>query len=322
MKKNLGIINKNLEKHAILLDIKDDELQKIKTKDGVKIDLTRKFLRRTFNNSSFTQGGRFYRGWWQQIPREYRKYIRIGDKDVVELDYSGLHIHMLYAMEKLPMPEGDVYHLDGYSNDSTFRNFVKRMLLIMVNANGKDVVCKALHDEVHHKKQLKLPYEIGSTKRKDLDPLMTAFESKHKPIKHYFCSGKGIDLQYLDSKIAEKVMLQFSKWGYAILPMHDSFIIHHGLEGELKKAMKDAFLKELGIPCNVDLKYSSISERQKEDGQPERPCDASIKELLDDHSEDGDRGAYHRYLNQHRKYLYDPKPPEAEEIPELPPDMA
>ena len=33
------------------------------------IDVTQKRLRRIFNNGSFQQGGRFYGGWWQNIPK-------------------------------------------------------------------------------------------------------------------------------------------------------------------------------------------------------------------------------------------------------------
>ena len=72
---------------------------------------------------------------------------------------------------------------------------------------------------------------------------MDAFEKKHKRLSvKYFCTGVGVDLQYLDSKIAEQVMLHFSKMHYAILPMHDSFILHHGLEGELQHTMGQSFL--------------------------------------------------------------------------------
>jgi hypothetical protein len=185
------------------------------------------------------------------------------------LDYSGLHINMLYALEKLPMPKGDVYHLEGYSNDKIFRDFVKKLLLIMINSSDRSKARKAIHSEVYYTKTLILPSEIPSVKSKDLYPLMDAFQKKHDPIKGYFCTGKGIDLQYLDSQMAEKVMLHFSKMGYAILPVHDSFIIHHGLESELKKAMNNAFYDLFGTKIKVDLKYRSIEERDKK--KPPKP---------------------------------------------------
>ena len=93
---------------------------------------------------------------------------------------------------------------------------------------------------------------------------MDAFETKHNKIIHYFNTGKGIDLQYLDSQMAEKVMLHFAKMGYPALPMHDSFILHHGLEKELKEQMHKAFRHLFGVECKIDLKYNTIEERQKE----------------------------------------------------------
>ncbi|KJS29361.1 MAG: hypothetical protein VR64_21330 [Desulfatitalea sp. BRH_c12] len=86
----------------------------------------------------------------------------------------------------------------------------------MVNSEDRSKARKALHSEVHFDRTLALPDEIPSTGAADLSPLMDAFEAKHAPIKHYFCTGVGIDLQNKDSRIAEKVLLRFCG-NYAIL---------------------------------------------------------------------------------------------------------
>lgn len=52
-----------------------------------------------------------------------------------------------------------------------------------------------------------LPDDIPSTKGKDLFPVMDAFQQKHYLIADYFNSGKGIDLQNIDSHISEQVLL-------------------------------------------------------------------------------------------------------------------
>ena len=314
MRENLRLINRNLESHAILLYAKDSELEVLNTilrKDPKKgaIDFTKKRLRRIFNNGSWEQGGRFYDGWWQNVPREYRHYIRLNDKDVVELDFSGLHINMLYAMAKQPMPKEDVYFLEGYSNDDTFRQFVKTMLQAMVNAATKELARKALHESVHKDKDLDLPSEIPSTGQKDIYPVMDAFEKKHKPIEEFFCTGKGIDLQYLDSQMAEKVMLHFSKMGYAILPLHDSFIIHHALERELRDSMETAFKDMFGVKCKVDLKYNSIKKRLEQEGEKKGKdvSEMSMQSLIDWRAE---YGTYFKLLDEHRKYNQQPNPTE------------
>jgi hypothetical protein len=47
---------------------------------------------------------------------------------------------------------------------------------------------------------------------------------QHAPISKNFYTGIGTQLQNLDSKIAESVMLEFMEWGIFALPVHDSFI--------------------------------------------------------------------------------------------------
>ena len=49
----------------------------------------------------------------------------------------------------------------------------------------------------------------------------------HKPIADLFFNGVGNKLQFKDSCIAERVMLQFVEWDAPALPIHDSFIVHH-----------------------------------------------------------------------------------------------
>jgi hypothetical protein len=315
MTENLKVINKALEKFAILLYVTDAELEKINERMGKDpekgpIDFYNKRLRRIFNNSSFQQGGRFYGGWWQNIPREYRKYIRMDGKHVVECDYSGLHINMLYAMEKLPMPKGDVYHLKGFSNDEIFRRFVKRMLLVMVNADSRETVRKAIQSAVHRDKSLELPSEIPSTKASDLYPVMDAFEKKHGKIKHYFCSGKGTDLQYLDSQIAEKVLLYMTKQ-YAVLPLHDSFIIHHGFVYHLQDSMEQAFSDAFGCKTKVDLKYDSAVEWKKEHPPTQRHMEVNLAKI---HAAEVPYSTYHNLLDEHfRSQLPKKKAPEPDQ---------
>jgi len=93
---------------------------------------------------------------------------------------------MLYAMDGLPIPEGDVYELTGYSNSPVFRDFVKKMLLAMINSDSRERTRKALQAAAIWDKTLILPDEIPSTKGEHLFPVMDAFEQKHYPISKYF----------------------------------------------------------------------------------------------------------------------------------------
>ena len=101
-----------------------------KDDDPPYIDLTRKHLHRVFNNLSWDQGGRFYGGWWQHIASEKRRYITINWFPTRELDYSGLHINMLYHMRN-EQPPSDPYQIEGVPIE--YRPLVKHTLLTLMN---------------------------------------------------------------------------------------------------------------------------------------------------------------------------------------------
>jgi len=98
---NLLKVNSCLQRHWIDLELKDDEFNVLASKlDGDEnknpIDFSARTLVRIFSNGSFKEGGRFFRGWWQNVPSNYRKHVTIDMKKTCEYDYSQLNPHMLY----------------------------------------------------------------------------------------------------------------------------------------------------------------------------------------------------------------------------------
>ena len=82
--------------------------------------------------------------------------------------------------------------------------------------------------------------------------------------------------------------------------MHDSFILHHGLENELNEAMGAAFSEEFeGLKCKVDLKYRSIENRMEKKDSETEICDMPLRDLL---QTDSDYGNYFHLLHQHWQY--------------------
>ena len=91
----------------------------------------------------------------------------------------------------------------------------------------------------------------------------------HKPIAHLFFIGKGNELQFKDSCIAESVMLQFADLNRMTLPIHDSFIMRQGFAGDLEEAMRRAFYDE--FQSDIPIKHEVIVERValfEDDGTP------------------------------------------------------
>lgn len=246
MSKNLERINTLLSNTLIDLYLNDTEFEDLSDRvyrnhleDDEKpaaIDIGARTLRRIFNNSCWDQGGRFYGGWWQGVPSEYRRYIHINGKQTVELDYSGMHPAMLYA-EVGATPPLDPYDMGLNRVD---RSVKKVAFNALVNASNKRINPHSSFNEER----------AGCSWRELLDAIMVA----HEPIRKFFSSGEGLRLQKKDADIAEKVMLKFAGMNYACLPVHDSFIVHHALADELKGHMEDYYEEVIGSSAKVDGK--------------------------------------------------------------------
>ena len=262
-RQNLKTINQCFLKHWADIEIKDSELDALEARisaDDEKspIDLSACTLVRIFSNGSFKEGGRFYRGWWQNVPSEYRKHITIDMKRTAEYDFSQLNPHMLYYAYNKKLGSEDAYSrvLDG-----EHRDLVKSAFNAMIQASSPLRNCPRGIDP-----------SIADLSWSELrDRIIAA----HKPIEDLFFRGEGNLMQFEDSCICEGVMLHFAAMDAPALPIHDSFIMHHGFGGELEEAMRREFHKRLGgdIPTSEEmLKWTPA------DGTP--PKTVSIDEVL------------------------------------------
>ena len=221
---------------------KDGVPNKSGTKSS-KLDYTDRFVRRIFNNGSWKDGGRFYGGWWQNINKCWRVRISIGgcDKGLIELDYSGFHIVLLYALKGIDYwkhIKSDPYAIKGYDATESMRDFLKLVLLISLNAGSKKKALQAITKEINFNQE-----EYGWIKHKGLDVegIINSFQEVHHTIGEHFFSGYGINLQYIDSTIAEKVIDHFTRKGIPVLCIHDSFLVEHQHSSELRKVMEGSF---------------------------------------------------------------------------------
>lgn len=255
---NLCAYNNLLRKTYIDIPMCPPDGIPTKSQDGktVKISQHEKFISRIFNNGNWENGGRFYGGWWQRIPSEWRTRIRIFNTPVTEIDYSGLHIVLLYAMIGITHKHDDPYTIEGYKHSERMRDLLKSVLLASINAKDKKSAKQAVQKEINFN-----PDEFGWVKNEgiNLSDIIDTFANKHSPIKEYFFSGSGIRLQNIDSIIAEKVINHFTQKDVAVLCIHDSFVIPADKADRLKLVMENAFneaLHELDRDFNQQPKIS------------------------------------------------------------------
>ena len=256
--------------------------------EPLRIDLNHTRVRRIFNNASLTQGGRFHGSWWQYVPRELRKRITIQGKPTVEIDYSGMHIVILYAKEGIDYFDaaiGDPYEIPGFSNDEKHRNLFKLMLLTVLNCKSPEEARRAVQWEINKNKD---DFPVGV----NLTAAIAAFEVKHADIRKYFYSGIGIKLQYYDSLVVEQVVDYFIREGSLGIPpliIHDSFIVRRELADELEQVMNEALIDVL--KNKVGGKAATITPKLKNkmwsihDRDPSASTDKGLIEALQEYKD-------------------------------------
>lgn len=212
-----------------------DDRKKCHVERTVRVNHFTKFVRRIFYQGNWQYGGRFHGGFWQQMGGEARKKILINDFGTVELDFSGLHINIAYALEGLGPIQGDPYEVEHVLNFSASeqRALVKSLILVCLNAPTLKKAFQAFRGE-----QPKSSAEKKLTDR-ELQSLLEAFNKKHPQIKNYLCSGAGLRLMNIDGAIAAKVVNHFTNKNEPILCIHDSFICREQFKEELIQVMNE-----------------------------------------------------------------------------------
>ena len=69
------------------------------------------------------------------------------------------------------------------------------------------------------------------------------------------CSGAGLRLMNIDSRICDYVIADFVKTDTPILTVHDSFIVQIGEEDRLNQLMKKAF-NEVTKKARITVKFN------------------------------------------------------------------
>jgi hypothetical protein len=258
MRHNLRLINDRIATKWIDLELSREEHVGLVTQlanknkqrfkespdDYRPLMLSKRSLYRVFNDADFNTGGRFYGGWWQEIPSKFRDRITIDGKRTVQLDYSGLHPHILYHEKGLELKD-DPYQVNlipskNAEDTDGFRKFIKKSFNAMLNAD----------------KVMKRPQRASKGKPKEMlrhwgvtwKQVVKAIKEKHPDIEDQFFTSAGLRLQRIDSDLCEAVMLALIKRSseIVVLPVHDSFIVHYGYKDELMAMMLGAYCLKYG----------------------------------------------------------------------------
>ena len=278
--------------HIDIANVKKPEIVRKQGKDQknparIQINQHNKFVRRVFNET-FERGGRFYGGFWQQVGKDHRKHIRLNGERVIEIDFSGWHIQLLYARKNINYytkygPGADPYDIHVPEiNDPAYRRWlIKTLMLIAVNATTQAKTFMAMQhtdtpDDLNRPAGLVLSNEL-------LGSILDKLKAKHAEIGEFFCTGAGIELQNVDGRITEQLIKTFTQSGVPILTVHDSYLVpedyNRDLLAEMMKEYKAIGLggKHLGgtglASLETDLAYTRVKQLGylDEEFDPEEP---------------------------------------------------
>lgn len=218
-------------------------------------------LRRIFNHSSFSLGGRLYGGVHQNWSKDARAKMLINNKPVIELDYSGCMIRMMYHLKGTECPYKDPYLAVVEKSNlikskltplatKGLREVVKVALITMVNNSSLNNATSSLNHSFFVSEE---EDSLNSIVQKyDLDvvhgfvgKLMDAILKVHPELSKFFEKKCASLFQCLDSEIALNIISRLEELGIVGLPIHDSFIVEERYEKQLREAMVECYKKIL-----------------------------------------------------------------------------
>jgi len=249
---------RNMRKHTHEINIKTSEFaifpylpdpiikQLINGTDKKFCNFSNVTYRRIFAKGRLDKGGRFYGGWWQQIPSGYRSFIRIDGEPTVELDFGATVVTLLYSMRKVPLPP-DPYDLGiNPKGDPQIRDIIKMFIIAWLYSSRQYGLAK---DEL----------AILGLSQKELRNLV---KEKHHLIKDDFGTGVGLGLMFTESKIARRILMKMLVKNIPVLGIHDGFITQAKHRDFLCKTMMDSFKFVTGINPVIKPVTSNVRLRK------------------------------------------------------------
>ncbi|WP_347831353.1 hypothetical protein [uncultured Planktomarina sp.] len=227
-----------------------------------------KFVTRVFNGGlagNWERGGRFYRGWWQQIDKEDRCKIYINDKPTLGVDFKAFHPNLLsnelgvklsgdpYDLGKLVLPE-------VITTKDRQRDYVKLLVLMGINADSDK---KAYQAFCNNNRKDKLGQSLTDLQ---LAKLLKGYIDKHPQFDGVLNTGQALRLMNIDSQIANMVLDHFTNKNIPVLCIHDSFIIEYDKEPELRRILDQATHQVTNSIIDHDIKNVRNTHKGKVTG--------------------------------------------------------
>lgn len=220
-------------------------------------DIEREMISNVYMTRMFTRGGcgRLFQKQatsYQNIKKENRRKLLLNNEKTAELDYSSMHVNLLYAMKSKT-----AYNTDAYMpvviklvnrEDAELRKAVKLCILIAINAKSMNKYKQAMRYD--NKKETELLKQNNIT----LEKVIEAFTEVHPDIAEFLNSDKSIKLMFQDSNIIIKVLLKLKEENILSVPLHDSIICQATNKDRVKEIMQQVYHEVTNFTIPVEIK--------------------------------------------------------------------
>jgi len=222
------------------------------------IDSKSKCFNRVGLTRIFNQGlmGRWFQKGemsYQQLAKEERTKLRLNGESVVEIDYSAMHPHILYAWEGKQCPDDAYESIEDQCGCTRF--IAKKVALYAINASSYKSLVNAINNnkkEVERSNRNRaIPEKIlyDELKKCGITPkeVVEATKTVHPAISKYIYSASANKLMLVESDIMTDVLLKLKECGIHALPVHDSVIVQSRHENQVRQIMQEAYRDHTGF---------------------------------------------------------------------------
>ena len=142
----------------------------------------------------------------------------------------------------------------SHGEKPVIRSFLKKVLQAIINSDYQaDAVSSGNYELYVVSNDESGTKDILRSHGIKVKDLVLAFQESHEPISRFFYSAIGLELQYLDSQIALRVIDSFNRKLIPVLSIHDSFIVQSRYRDQLHRFMSQSYLSVVNTryPCPI-----------------------------------------------------------------------
>ncbi|MCC6156568.1 MAG: hypothetical protein IT350_00840 [Deltaproteobacteria bacterium] len=196
---------------------------------------------------------------------ERLRRLKLDGEEVAEVDYSCLHVSMLYARRGVGYVD-DAYRVypEGDPRNAIVRKSAKRALLAALNCDGglpgaASVVRKKMMAKGGRKTVRRFEAVIGES----VYEMVVRLASLHPTIRDVLGTGIWGTCQRWDSDLMVRVLVECVRTDMAVLPIHDSLLCPASRADEAMSIMRRCYRDEFGF--DIEVKKVEPSEVEEEE---------------------------------------------------------